>query len=89
MYQCRWPDYYLKALIAKRVRKAKNFVTFKNKFGYAHALKKLAWRKAGYYAQVLQRKMDQYEVPKSEMEVLRVDVGLIWACIDMERTVDH
>ncbi len=64
-------NYCLKALIQKGFVKVGNFRQSKNKFGYAYLLTPAgASEKARLTASFLQRKMQEYEAIKSEIEAL-------------------
>lgn len=69
-------NYCLKALIQKGFVKLENFQNSKHKFGYAYILtpsgiaKKMAMT-AGF----LQRKMDEYEKLKTELELLNQELS--------------
>jgi len=68
-------NYCLKALVDKGWVKRKNFAYSKNKFGYIYVLTPngLA-EKAMITQRFLQRKIDEYEQLKAEIEVLRSEV---------------
>ncbi len=68
-------NYCLKALMEKGMVKMKNFANSKNKFGYVYVLtpKGMA-EKAAITHRFLQRKMDEYQVLKAEIEALRSEV---------------
>jgi EPS-associated MarR family transcriptional regulator len=62
-------NYCLKALMEKGLVKMKNFATSKNKFGYVYVLTpKGISEKAAITHRFLQRKMDEYEALKAEIE---------------------
>ena len=83
-------NYCLKALMAKGMVKMKNFATSKNKFGYVYVLSPTGMaEKAAITYRFLQRKMDEYEALKAEIETLRADADLMQASVDMERSVGH
>lgn len=64
-------NYCLKALILKGFVKVGNFRQSKNKFGYVYLLTPAgASEKARLTASFLQRKMQEYEAIKAEIEVL-------------------
>jgi EPS-associated MarR family transcriptional regulator len=69
-------NYCLKALMEKGLVKMKNFANSKNKFGYVYVLtpKGMA-EKASITHRFLQRKMDEYEALKAEIEALEAEVG--------------
>ncbi len=70
-------NYCLKALIQKGFVKVNNFRQSKNKFGYVYLLTPAGAReKARLTASFLQRKMQEYEVIKVEIETLTKDVPL-------------
>lgn len=65
-------NYCLKALIQKGFVKVKNFRQSKNKFGYVYLLTPSgALEKASLTAKFLQRKIQEYEAIKAEIEALR------------------
>lgn len=69
-------NYCLKALIEKGMVKMKNFANSKNKFGYVYVLTPTGMvEKAAITHSFLQRKMDEYEALKAEIEALRLEVG--------------
>jgi len=67
-------NYCLKALMEKGLVKMQNFQQSKNKFGYVYVLtpRGIA-EKAGLTNQFLNRKMEEYEALKAEIEALRKD----------------
>ena len=68
-------NYCLKALTEKGLVKMKNFANSKNKFGYVYVLTPTGIaEKATITHRFLQRKMDEYEALKSEIEALRTEV---------------
>ena len=67
--------YCLEALMKKGMVKIKNFATSKNKFGYVYVLTPTGMaEKAAITHRSLQRKMDEYEALKAEIESLRSEV---------------
>lgn len=69
-------NYCLKALMEKGLVKMKNFANSKNKFGYVYVLTPTGIaEKADIAHRFLQRKMDEYEVLKVEIEVLKSEMG--------------
>lgn len=69
-------NYCLKALVEKGLVKMKNFASSKNKFGYVYVLTPMGMaEKAAITHRFLQRKMDEYQALKAEIEALRVEVG--------------
>jgi EPS-associated MarR family transcriptional regulator len=68
-------NYCLKALMEKGLVKMKNFANSKNKFGYVYVLTPTGMaEKAAITHRFLQRKMDEYEALKTEIETLRFEV---------------
>ena len=68
-------NYCLKALMEKSLVKMKNFTTSKNKFGYVYVLTpKGMTEKAAITHRFLQRKMDEYEALKAEIEALKFEL---------------
>jgi len=68
-------NYCLKALMEKGMVKMQNFATSKNKFGYVYVLTLTGMaEKAAITHRFLQRKMDEYEALKAEIEALRSEV---------------
>ena len=69
-------NYCLKALMEKGMVKMKNFATSKNKFGYVYVLTPTGMaEKAAITHRFLQRKMDEYEALKAEIEALKAEAG--------------
>ena len=65
-------NYCLKALIKKGLVKMSNFASSKNKFGYVYVLTPQGVSdKAALTQQYLQRKMEEYEALKAEIESLK------------------
>jgi len=65
-------NYCLKALMEKGMVKMKNFANSKNKFGYVYVLTPTGMaEKASITHRFLQRKMDEYEALKAEIEALK------------------
>jgi EPS-associated MarR family transcriptional regulator len=68
-------NYCLKALMEKGLVKMKNFASSKNKFGYVYVLTATGVaEKAAITHRFLQRKMDEYEALKAEIEALKFEV---------------
>ena len=68
-------NYCLKALMEKGLVKMKNFANSKNKFGYVYVLTPTGMvEKAAITHRFLQRKIDEYEALKAEIEALRSEV---------------
>lgn len=68
-------NYCLKALMEKGFVNIKNFSNPKNKFGYVYVLIPTGMaEKAAITHRFLQRKMDEYEALKAEIEALRSKV---------------
>lgn len=68
-------NYCLKALKEKGLVKMKNFTNSKNKFGYVYVLTPVGLlEKAAITHRFLQRKMEEYESLKAEIEALRSEV---------------
>ena len=68
-------NYCLKALMEKGMVKMKNFATSKNKFGYVYVLTPNGLsEKSAITHRFLQRKIDEYEALKVEIEALRSEV---------------
>ena len=68
-------NYCLKALIDKGYVKMQSFAHSKNKFGYVYVLTPTGMaEKAAITHRFLQRKMDEYEALKAEIEALRSEV---------------
>ena len=69
-------NYCLKALIHKGLVKMKSFAYSKNKFGYVYVLTSSGMaEKAAITHRFLQRKMEEYEALKAEIEALRTEVS--------------
>lgn len=69
-------NYCLKALMQKGLVKMKNFANSKNKFGYAYVLTPMGLaEKAALTTQFLQRKIQEYEALKAEIDALKVEVS--------------
>ena len=65
-------NYCLKALMQKGLVKMKNFANSKNKFGYAYVLTPIGLaEKAALTTRFLQRKIQEYEALKAEIEALK------------------
>jgi len=68
-------NYCLKALMGKGMVKMKNFANSKNKFGYVYVLTPSGMaEKAAITHRFLQRKMDEYEALKVEIEALKREI---------------
>ena len=68
-------NYCLKALMEKGLVKMKNFSNSKNKFGYVYLLTPSGMaEKAAITHRFLQRKMDEYEALKAEIEALKREI---------------
>jgi EPS-associated MarR family transcriptional regulator len=68
-------NYCLKALMEKGLVKMKNFANSKNKFGYVYVLTPTGMvEKAAITHRFLQRKMDEYEALKAEIEALKREI---------------
>ena len=68
-------NYCLKALMEKGLVKMKNFATSKNKFGYVYVLTPSGLKeKAAITHRFLQRKMNEYEALKAEIDSLKLEV---------------
>ena len=68
-------NYCLKALMEKGLVKMKNFATSKNKFGYVYVLTPAGIaEKAAITQRFFQRKLDEYEALKGEIEELRSEI---------------
>lgn len=68
-------NYCLKALMEKGLVKMKNFANSKNKFGYVYVLTPNGMaEKAAITHRFLQRKMEEYEALKAEIEALKLEV---------------
>jgi EPS-associated MarR family transcriptional regulator len=67
-------NYCLKALMRKGLVKMKNFAGSKNKFGYVYVLTPTGVaEKAAITHRFLQRKMEEYEALRVEIEALQSD----------------
>lgn len=65
-------NYCLKALMERGMVKMKNFANSKNKFGYVYVLTPTGMaEKAAITHRFLQRKIDEYEALKAEIEDLK------------------
>jgi EPS-associated MarR family transcriptional regulator len=65
-------NYCLKAMMDKGLVKMKNFAQSKNKFGYVYVLTPSGIaEKAAITHRFLQRKMEEYEALKTEIQVLK------------------
>lgn len=65
-------NYCLKALVEKGLVKMQNFSQSKNKFGYVYILTPSGMaEKAAITHRFLQRKMEEYEALKAEIEALK------------------
>jgi EPS-associated MarR family transcriptional regulator len=68
-------NYCLRAMMERGLVKMKNFAHSKNKFGYMYVLTPFGIsEKASITQKFLQRKMDEYEALKAEIEALRTEV---------------
>lgn len=68
-------NYCLKALMGKGFVMMRNFATSKNKFGYVYMLTPTGMaEKAAITHRFLQRKIEEYEVLKAEIQSLRSEV---------------
>jgi EPS-associated MarR family transcriptional regulator len=68
-------NYSLNALIDRGLVKMKNFASSKNKFGYVYVLTPCGMaEKAAITHRFLQRKMEEYELLKAEIEMLECEV---------------
>ena len=68
-------NYCLKALMEKGLVKMKKFATSKNKFGYVYVLTPNGMaEKAAITHRFLQRKMDQYDALRKEIEKLNLEL---------------
>ncbi len=73
-------NYCLKALIQKGFVKVNNFQQSKNKFGYIYLLTPVGVNeKIRLTTRFLQRKMQEYEAIKAEIESLRVQAQVVEA----------
>ena len=62
--------------MAKGLVKMQNFVSSKNKFGYVYVLTPSGLaEKAAITHRFLQRKMNEYEVLKTEIEALKIETA--------------
>jgi len=69
-------NYCLKALMHKGLVKMKNFAHSKNKFGYVYILTPSGMvEKAAITHRFLQRKIEEYESLKLEIDALKQDLG--------------
>lgn len=69
--------YCLKALMEKGLVKMKNFANSKNKFGYVYVLTPNGMaEKAAITNRFLQRKMEEYEALRAEIEALSAAVDV-------------
>jgi len=67
-------NYCLKALMERGLVKMRNFAHSKNKFGYVYMLTPSGMaEKAAITQRFLQRKMEEYESLKAEIDALRQD----------------
>jgi EPS-associated MarR family transcriptional regulator len=68
-------NYCLKAMMEKGLVKMKNFAHSKNKFGYMYVLTPTGIsEKTAITQKFLQRKMEEYEALKAEIDALKVEV---------------
>ena len=68
-------NYCLKALMQKGLVKMKNFASSKNKFGYAYVITPMGLsEKTALTTRFLQRKMQEYEALKAEIDALKAEV---------------
>ena len=75
-------NYCLKALMEKGMVKMKNFATSKNKFGYVYVLTPTGMaEKVAITHRFLQRKMDEYEALKIEIESLKFEIDKSSRCV--------
>ena len=71
-------NYCLKALMKKGLLKMKNFANSKNKFGYIYVLTPAGMaEKAVITQRFLQRKIEEYEALKEEIQVLKEESALM------------
>ncbi len=71
-------NYCLKALVGKGWVKVKNFTHSKNKFGYVYVLTPSGMtEKAALTRRFLQRKMEEYEALKAEIESLQQETNAL------------
>jgi EPS-associated MarR family transcriptional regulator len=69
-------NYCLRALIEKGLVKMKNFASAKNKFGYVYVLTPTGIaEKASITNRFLQRKLEEYEALRAEIEALSLAVA--------------
>jgi EPS-associated MarR family transcriptional regulator len=69
-------NYCLKGLMEKGWVKMKNFVNSKNKFGYVYVLTPAGiTKKATMTHRFLQRKMEEYEALREEIQALKAALG--------------
>jgi len=69
-------NYCLKALMEKGLVKMRNFANSKNKFGYVYVITPNGVaEKAAITHRFLQRKIDEYEALKAEIEALKAEAG--------------
>jgi EPS-associated MarR family transcriptional regulator len=69
-------NYCLKALTEKGIVKMKNLATSKNKFGYVYVLTPTGTaEKAAITGRFLQRKIEEYEALRAEIEALKTDAS--------------
>ena len=69
-------NYCLKALMEKGLVKMKNFASSKNKFGYVYVLTPSGIaEKAGIAQRFLQRKKEEFEALRLEIEALQLSVN--------------
>lgn len=69
-------NYCLRALMQKGLVKMKNFANSKNKFGYVYILTPSGMAEKGAIThRFLQRKMEEYESLKAEIDALKQDLG--------------
>jgi len=70
-------NYCLKALMAKGLVKMQNFASSRNKLGYAYVLTPSGIaEKAAITHRFLQRKIQEYEALKVEIDILRAEIEL-------------
>ncbi|UJB34275.1 MarR family EPS-associated transcriptional regulator [Chromobacterium sp. Beijing] len=68
-------NYCLKALMQKGLVKMKNFANSKNKFGYVYVLTLSGVaEKAAITHRFLQRKVEEYEALKAEIDALKLEI---------------
>lgn len=71
-------NYCLKALMEKGLVKMRNFAHSKNKFGYVYMLTPSGMaEKAAITNRFLQRKMEEYESLKAEIDAIKQDLSKI------------